>query len=141
VTETYVDCYMEFRFREGSAPVLLGKVTDWAQVKINAADISTIKATIKNLVTGEAVLNEVTLTKADVWFDTLQTLTITQNGESKTYTYNFKWHTLASYFKSPTIYGDCQFKIEVWVTPVIGEQCEAGWWIGTAKKSIVQIPE
>ena len=105
------------------------------------ADISTIKATISNVTLGTTVLDQSTLTKTDVWFDAIQTLvTVDENNESVTYTYNFGWQATATWFQATTYDNDCQFKVEVWVTPVSGQPFEAGWWWVTAKKSIVPIP-
>lgn len=134
------DGYAYFSGKEGAAPVLLAKVSDYAQALLLKTDISTVKATIKNITSGATVLDQVTLVKNDVWFDTIQTLTITQNGVSVTYSYNFKWPTLSSYFTATTSDDDSQYKIEVWVTPVSGQQVDGGWWFYTAHKSIVPIP-
>ena len=135
------DGYQRIAIKEGTAPFLMGKVSDKALTLIVKADISTIKATITNVTLGTTVLDQSTLTKTDVWFDTIQTLaTVDENNESITYTYNFGWQTTATWFQATTTDARCQFKVEVWVTPVSGQPFEAGWWLVTAAKSIVPIP-
>jgi len=137
MTAIDVNEYQQVSIREGTAPFLMGKVTDKALAIILKADISTIKATIVNVSSGATVLDQSALTKADVWYDTYQTLT---NAAGRVITYNFGWQTLATYFSTTSYADDSQFKVEVWVTPVSGQPFEAGWWLVTARKSIVPIP-
>lgn len=132
------DGYQRITILEGSAPFLMAKVTDKAGTAIVKADISTIKATIINVtLDGATVLDESALVEATVWFDTYQTLT---DPDGDTVTYNFGWQTLASYFSTTTLTYNCQFKVEVWITPESGQAFAAGWWLVTAMKSIVPIP-
>lgn len=130
------DFYAKISIAEGDAPFLTAKVTDKAGTIITQATVSTIEATIINAVSGVTVLNESALTEGTVWFDTYQTLT---NQDGDLLTYNFGWQTLSSYFATTTFADDGQFKVEVWVTPVSGEQFRAGWWLVTVKKSIVPL--
>ena len=132
------DGYQRISILEGSAPFLMSKVTNKSGVIIVKADIASIKATIVNMTATATVLDESALTEADVWFDTYQTLA---DPDGDTVTYNFGWQTLATYFATTTADYDSQFKIEVWVTPESGQPFPAGWWLVTAKKSIVPIPE
>lgn len=132
------DGYQRISILEGSAPFLMAKVTDKSGNIVVKADIATIKATIVNVtVAGSAVLDQSTLVEANVWYDSYQTLT---DPDGDTMTYNFGWQTLASYFATTTYDNDCQFKVEVWVTPESGQPFPAGWWLVTVNKSIVPIP-
>lgn len=130
------DKYQRLTIREGEAPFLMGKVTDKAGTIIVKADISTIKATITNITSITTVLDQSTLAEATVWFDTYQTLT---DADGDTVTYNFGWQTTATWFSTTTYADDAQFKVEVWVTPESGQPFAAGWWLVTAKKSIVPV--
>lgn len=130
------DGYQRLTIKEGHAPYLIGVGVTLANAELDIADISTIKATIRNATLGTTVLDESSLTIADVWSDTLRTAT-DSNGD--TVSYNLGWQTLASYF-STTDYGDdCQFEVEVWVTPVYGAPLSA-WWLITARHSTVPVP-
>lgn len=132
------DGYQRITILEGSAPFLMAKVTDKAGTAIVKADISTIKATIINAsLDGATVLDQSALVANTVWFDTYQTLT---DPDGDTVTYNFGWPTTSTWFQTTTTDADCRFKVEVWVTRVIGEPVSAGAWLVTAKKSIVPIP-
>jgi len=132
------DGYQRGTILEGSAPFLVAKNTDEFGVIVVKADISTIKATIVNITLGnETVLDESALAKATVWFDTYQTF-VDRDGD--TVTYNFGWQTTSTWFQATAADTDCQFKVEVWVTRVIGEPFSAGAWLLTSKKSIVPIP-
>lgn len=132
------DKYQRLTIRKGEAPFLMGKVTDKAGTIIVKADIATIKATITNITGGGSttVLDQSTLVEATVWFDTYQTLT---DPAGRVITYNFGWQTLATYFSTPASTADSQFKVEVWVMPESGQPFTAGWWLITAKKSIVPV--
>lgn len=141
MTQEFRNGYLVTPIKEGEAPFLMSKVTTKSLTLPSQADISTIKATITNVTLGTTVLDQSTLTKTDVWFDAVQTLvTVDENNESITYTYNFGWQTTATWFQATTTDAGCQFRVEVWVTPVSGQPFEAGWWLVTATKSIVPIP-
>lgn len=137
MTPIDADGYQRISIKEGAAPFLMGKVTDKAGLIITSTDVSTVKATITNITSGATVLDQVALTKSEVWFDTYQTVV---DDDGDTVSYNFGWQTLATYFSTTTFGDDAQFKVEVWVTPVSGQPLPAGWWIVTVKNSIVPIP-
>jgi hypothetical protein len=131
------DGYQRVSIFEGEAPFLMSKVTNYAGVIIVKADIATIKATIVHSTLTQTVLDQSTLAENTVWFDTYQTLT---DADGDTVTYNFGWQTTATWFTATTYDNDCQFKVEVWVTPESGQPFRAGGWLVTAKRSIVPIP-
>lgn len=142
MSQEFRNGYLVAAIKEGEAPFLMSKVTTKSLTLPAQADISTIKATITNVTLGTTILDQSTLTKTDVWFDSIQTLaTVDENNESVTYTYNFGWQTTSTWFQATTTDAGCQFKVEVWVTPVSGQPFEAGWWLVTAAKSIVPIPD
>jgi outer membrane lipoprotein-sorting protein len=130
------DKYQRLTIREGEAPFLMGKVTDKAGTIIVKADIATITATILNITAGTTALAATVLAEATVWNDTYQTLT---DADGDVITYNFGWQTTSTWFATTTYADDVQFKVEVWVTPESGQPFAAGWWIITAKKSIVPL--
>ena len=128
--------YTVLTIKEGEAPFLMARVTNKAGTIIAAADVSTVKATITNATLGTTILNESTLTKADVWFSTYQTgaeWTADSTG------YNFGWQTLATYFTSTTWASSARFLVEIWVTPVSGQPFQAGWWEISVLPSIVPV--
>lgn len=137
MTEISGEGYQWLQIQEGTAPYLIGTGVDIANAELQLADISTIKATITNITSGEVILDEVSLTKSEVWSDDVRAITDADGVEIE---YNLGWQTLPSYFATPTYGSDAQFKVEVWVTPVLGQKLSA-WWLVTAKRSIVPIPE
>jgi hypothetical protein len=130
------DYFQQIGIREGEAPFLMGQVTDKDGTAILKADITSIAATITNLYTGEIVLAAGALLKATVWFDTYETGAEWAADETG---YNFGWQTDKDYFI--TTGDDAQFKVEVLVTPVSGEQFYAGWWEVTVKHSVIAAHE
>jgi len=104
--------------REGESPKLMSRCVTAKRVAIIASQITSLTLTVYNTTAGAAVaVDPATLTKADVWFDTLQTTADWTSTEDTT-GYNFAYALPAAYLACTE---DSTFRVEVYVTVNAGE--------------------
>jgi hypothetical protein len=104
--------------REGESPKLMSRCLDATRVAVVASQITAIELTVYNSTAGEAVVvSPSTLSKAAVWFDTLQTTADWTSTEDAT-GYNFAYALPSAYLACTE---DSTFRVEVYVTVNAGE--------------------